>query len=64
MLYMQQYYTIYIWQSELIKFEQKVNEERKHREKELETKKEMVKQKLEFHEKNDRKVKEIIIYIY
>jgi len=37
-----------------------VNEERKHREKELETKKEMVKQKLEFHEKNDRKVKKKI----
>jgi DNA repair exonuclease SbcCD ATPase subunit len=48
-----------IAKSELIKFEQKVNEERKHREKELETKKEMVKQKLEFHEKNDRKVKQM-----
>lgn len=48
-----------IAKAELAKFEQKVNEERKHREKELETKKEMVKQKLEFHEKNDRKVRQM-----
>jgi len=48
-----------IAKAELAKFEQQVNEERKHREKELETKKEMVKQKLEFHEKNDRKVRQM-----
>ncbi|ORX37506.1 hypothetical protein BCR36DRAFT_443411 [Piromyces finnis] len=48
-----------IAKNELTKFEQQVNEERKHREKELETKKEMVKQKLEFHEKNDRKVRQM-----
>jgi len=48
-----------IAKAELVKFEQQVNEERKHREKELETKKEMVKQKLEFHEKNDRKVRQM-----
>lgn len=45
--------------AELTKFEQQVNEERKHREKELESKKEMVKQKLEYHEKNDRKVRQM-----
>lgn len=42
--------------AELARFEQQINEERKQREKELQFRKELVKQKLEINEKLDRKV--------
>ncbi|KAI9348775.1 hypothetical protein DFJ73DRAFT_428805 [Zopfochytrium polystomum] len=41
--------------TELTRFEQQINEERKHRERDLQVRKELVKQKIEFSEKLDRK---------
>ncbi|KAJ1561277.1 hypothetical protein HK405_004396, partial [Cladochytrium tenue] len=45
--------------TELARFEQQINEERKHREKDLHVRKELVKQKMEINEKLDRRTLQV-----
>ena len=48
-------------QSELFRFEQKIMEDKREREKELQVRREQMKQKVDFSDKFDRKVSQCIV---